>query len=149
MVLPPSEQGSSPNGQGLAREPGSGVPVDLTPGGDADRFLVAFAYFLASVPLFALLLFLFNREQGYRRFHAQQALAFAVVILVVEVAVGIVLGVGDGSRAGLAALPFEFWYGYKAYAADGPFAIPLVTTLARRLFPGFPSAAEIGSAPGQ
>ena len=143
MGFPPDPPNQAGPPRGVARRPTPEAPADLTPRSDGDRFIAAFSYFFASAPLFAVVVLVLNRAPGYRRYHAQQALAFALAILVIELGVGLFLGFGEGSLAALAALPFEFWYGYTAYAADGPFVIPLVTPLARRLFPGFPSDEEL------
>jgi len=109
---------------------------DLSPTGDADRFVAACCYFFASLFPVAVVVFLLNlRTPGFRRYHAQQAIAFALIILAFEL---VVAGLGYGVVAAVAPLPFEFWYAYKTYASGEAFTIPYVTPLARRLFPSFP-----------
>jgi uncharacterized membrane protein len=111
--------------------------ADLSPQGDGDRLVAAFGYFFA--PIFSWVIYLFNlRRPGYRRYHAQQGIAFGLVVLVF----GFLFAL-PGNRlltavAFVVPLVLEVFYAYKAYAASAPFTIPGVTKLTRRLFPNFP-----------
>jgi uncharacterized membrane protein len=118
------------------RDPGQ-PEADLTPRGDGDRLIAACGYFFA--PIFSWVIYLFNRGRpGYRRYHAQQGIAFGLVVLVF----GFLFAL-PGNRlltgvAFLVPLALEVFYAVKAYAASDPFTIPGVTKLTRRLFPNFP-----------
>lgn len=110
---------------------------DLAPRNDGDRFLAACSYFFA--PIFGWIVYLFSfRTPSYRRYHAQQAIAFGLIVLGVQVLSALPRSRAVAVVAFLVPLAFEFFYATKAYAASEPFTIPYVTPLTRRLFPTFP-----------
>jgi len=149
MALPPNQR--RPPAAEPERQAG---PADLTPQGDGDRWVATLCYALASfpAPLFAFVTYFVNRKlPGYRRFHAQQAVAMGVIVILVELVMSFFVGdfeLDNPPRpilvVGAVALAVELSSAYRVYAADGPVVIPVVTPLARRLFPNFPTDDELG-----
>lgn len=149
MALPPNQ--IDPPRRSPERGGETDAPNDLAAQDDGDRFAAALCYALASlpVPIFAAIsAFVQRHTPGYRRFHAQQAIALGVLVLAVEFFAAL-LGGGDAQSTpvvvvAFAALAVEIFYGWKAWQTKKAFAIPLVTPVARSLFRSFPSAEELG-----
>lgn len=129
MRLPPDR----PRATGTDADPDH----DLAPRDDLDRILAACSYFFAPIFGWAVYLFAF-RTPSYRRYHAQQAIVFGLVGLVVELLFSLPRDRTLTAIAFLLLLGLQFVFAYRAYAAAEPFSIPYVAPLTRRLFPTFP-----------
>jgi uncharacterized membrane protein len=118
---------------------------NLTPAGpdvtSDDRMFSALSYIFS--PLVSLLVLLMEqkKDRSYPRYHAIQALGFAVAVVIYEFIAGIVYCVGSVVTLGFGAaclwilflLPIipALYYAYQAYQGLY-FAIPVVTQMMRQ-----------------
>ena len=101
--------------------------------------------------LTGLILFLVEKDNKYIRFHAMQSILLSIAVFVIEVALGIVVGIltripGIGLIVGLAALPvygllglavFGLWIfmmikGYNGYDTGEYYKLPFIGNMAEK-----------------